>query len=75
MLAAAGIDPRDLGRTFNRAGTGTLNPDDVDRIVIPDTAEALEDMLRDGPVMKLTTRGNEWRPSAPFARSGASASS
>lgn len=52
MLAAAGIDPRDLGRVFNRAGgTGTLNPEDVDRVTIPDTAEALEDMLRDGAVM------------------------
>lgn len=51
-----GVDPADLGRIVNRATasgprTGTVNPDDVDRITIPDTPEGLEDMLRDGPKM------------------------
>jgi HK97 family phage major capsid protein len=55
-----GVDPADLGRIVNRAtagstrtgGTGTVNPDDVDRITIPDTPAALEAMLADSATMQ-----------------------
>jgi HK97 family phage major capsid protein len=48
MLDAAGHDPADVGRVFNRAGTAP----DLDRIVIPAAAAELEQMLGDSKQMQ-----------------------
>jgi HK97 family phage major capsid protein len=55
MLAAAGIDPGLVGRTFNTAPVI-----DVDKITIPDTPEALEDMLRDGKKINALFKGGQF---------------
>jgi HK97 family phage major capsid protein len=60
MLAAAGVDVAKLGHTFNRAGTADP-PVDLDRITIPDTAEALEDMLRNGESIKTMFRNGQFK--------------
>jgi HK97 family phage major capsid protein len=44
QLATLGIDPRMIGKVWNRAAT--------DRITVPDTAEGLEDMLSDPAKMQ-----------------------
>lgn len=53
MLARHGYTPADLGRIFNRAAPPRgANPDDVERITIPESAAGLEEMLADRGQMK-----------------------
>jgi HK97 family phage major capsid protein len=49
MLEAAGIDPREVGRVFNRAN---IVPSDLDRITIPTDGAGLEEMLADSTTMR-----------------------
>ncbi|GAA2360879.1 hypothetical protein Cme02nite_38260 [Catellatospora methionotrophica] len=52
MLDKAGIDPRDVGKVFNRA-----NPAAPERIAIPTTGAELEAMLTDAPRMQAVFNG------------------
>lgn len=54
ILEAAGVDPREAGKVLNRAAPPTLNPnpDDVDRITVPDNAADLEAMMADPAQMR-----------------------
>lgn len=53
MLEAAGVDPREVGRVFNRAQPA---PSDVDRITVPTDAAGLEEMLGDSARMQSVFR-------------------
>jgi len=54
LLEAAGIDPREVGRVFNRAGS--VAPGDLDRITIPTDSAGLEEMLGDSTRMQNVFR-------------------
>ena len=51
MLEAAGIDPSQIGKVFNRAAPGTPRTAEADEIHIPTGAAELADMLRDSQKM------------------------
>lgn len=57
MLDAAGIDPRQAGRIFNRAADPTRTGADPERITIPTSQAELEAMLGDSKRMQAVFSG------------------
>lgn len=77
-MASFGFDRADSHQILNQAAPntgrpGNLNPDDVDKIVIPDTAAGLEEMLSDPKLMARIFTAGDAGPAQRFVQNYARA--